>query len=457
MLVDRIGIATTLLVISLAGACHAAPAAAENWRSLFDGKTLSGWERAGGNAQYRVEKGEIVGTLTDTSPLNTWLVTQRSYGDFIVELEIKLDDDRGNSGVLVRAHVDPYSGAAYGQQVEADPSERAWTGGIYDEERRGWLYQLQLNEPARRAYKKNDYNRLRIECIGHETRTWVNDIPTAYVVDDVDTDGFIGLQLHTAYDKSWIGGHVRFRNIRIQTGNLQPRPMAPGVYALNLLPNTLTDYERREGYRLLFDGVTSAGWKGARLDGFPATGWRIAGGALSVEAADGKEGANGGDLASEQTYQAFDLSFEFRFTDGAEGGVKYLVPSAAPQAAAVPALEYRIADDAQPEATQRDRDVRLSVASLLGLLPAQKQPDFVYPAKTWNRGRIVVSRDGTVAHYLNGMRVLEYDRNSAAFRQLLTASGLQGIEGSGQNAGGHILLEEHGRPVSFRSIKLKPL
>src|SRR5690606_2878987 len=105
----------------------------------------------------------------------------------ILEVDVKLEGTETNSGIQTRSHLDLKAnngkGRVYGRQVEIDPTPRAWTGGIYDEARRGWLYTLDLNERAKSAFKAGEFNRIRIEAIGNETRTWVNDIPVAAVID----------------------------------------------------------------------------------------------------------------------------------------------------------------------------------------------------------------------------------------------------------------------------------
>ncbi|HSF56184.1 MAG TPA: DUF1080 domain-containing protein, partial [Algoriphagus sp.] len=147
------------------------------WKNLFNGKDLTGWKAIAGTAKYNVVNGEIVGVSEKGSP-NTFLVTEEKYGDFILELELKVEDLTSNSGVMVRGQFDPAArdgkGLVFGYQIEADPSERAWTGGVYDEARRGWLYPLDLNPAAKTAFKMGQYNHYRIEMIGGEIKTWVN-------------------------------------------------------------------------------------------------------------------------------------------------------------------------------------------------------------------------------------------------------------------------------------------
>src|SRR5271165_2507526 len=160
--------------------------------SLFDGKTLKGWKRLAGTADYKVEDGAIVGTTVLNSG-NTFLVTEKEYGDFILEMDTKIESPLSNSGVQVRSHFDPTAnngkGKVYGRQFEIDPSDRKWSGGIYDEGRRDWLYPLDLNEKAKDAFKVGVYNHIRMECIGNEMKTWINGTPVADMIDTVDSKG----------------------------------------------------------------------------------------------------------------------------------------------------------------------------------------------------------------------------------------------------------------------------
>src|SRR5690242_1644951 len=150
--------------------------------SLFNGKNLEGWHQLGGNAKYEAKDGMIVGTAVPNSP-NSFLATDKEYGDFILDLEYK-DDSTLNSGVQVRSTVnEKIASKVWGYQVEIDPSVRAWSGGIYDESRRGWLYPLTLNPPAQKAFKQGQWNHYHVECIGNTIRTWINDVPAASLVD----------------------------------------------------------------------------------------------------------------------------------------------------------------------------------------------------------------------------------------------------------------------------------
>jgi hypothetical protein len=230
-----------------------------------------------GKAEYKVENGGITGTAVLNSG-NTFLVTEKEYGDFILELDAKTESDLTNSGIQLRSHYNPAGhegkGLVYGRQCEIDPSTRKWTGGIYDEGRRDWLYPMDLNAKAQNAWKNGAFNHIKIECIGTTTKTWINGIATAMVVDTVDTKGFIGLQVHAISDEKQAGKKIFFKNVQIKTTNLKPQPFAKDVYVVNLQQNILSPYEKQEGWKLLFDGKTNAGWHSANAATFPAKGWK---------------------------------------------------------------------------------------------------------------------------------------------------------------------------------------
>lgn len=427
------------------------------WKNLFDGKTLQGWKAVGGKAPYNVVDGEIVGTMTKGTP-NSFLITEQEYGDFILELDIKLEGEKTNSGVQTRSHLDANAdggrGRVYGRQVEVDPSARAWTGGIYDEARRGWLYPLDLNEKAKSAYKKDAYNRLRIEAIGDETRTWINGVPVAYVIDTLDQKGFIGLQVHSIEDDQ-DGKKVYFKNIRIQTENLKPSKVSKDLHVVNLKPNNLSAAEQKAGWKLLFDGNSADQWRSVRDQNFPAHGWKVGDGIIKVQKSDGGESTNGGDIITRDKYAVFDLSFEFKLTPGANSGVKYFVTLKEQTVGSAIGLEYQVLDDKLHPDAKLGRDGNRTLASLYDLITSDQDGRPRRPIGEWNRGRVVVDANNNVTHYLNGVKMVSYKRGSQEFKDLVAMSKYKDWDKFGEALEGHILLQDHGDEVSFRNIKVK--
>ncbi|WKK65897.1 3-keto-disaccharide hydrolase [Lutimonas zeaxanthinifaciens] len=446
-----------ILFVFLISACNERKKDTIPWRNLFDGKTLNGWSVIGGNASYEVIDGSIVGTSTPNTP-NTFLRSDEIYGDFILELDYKVDP-KLNSGIQIRSNsIDSYRNAVvHGYQIEIDPSERAWSAGIYDEQRRGWLVPLTNNPTAQKAFKQNQWNHYRIEAIGDTMKTWINGVPAAYLIDDMTSEGFIGLQVHgIGTDREKEGTQVTWKNVKILTENIEKYSQKISIDPV-ITKNNLFGKETEEGWKMLWDGKTTNGWKGAKLDGFPETGWEIKDGVLSVLASGGGEAEAGGDIVTTDMYSDFELKLDFKITEGANSGIKYYVDTEINKGAGSSiGLEYQILDDKRhPDAKLGNHKGSRTVASLYDLI--QADPDkVVHPIGQWNQARIV-SKNNHVEHWLNGRKVLEYTRKSPEYLQLVNESKYKKWPNFGEADSGRILLQDHGDFVSFRNIKIRSL
>jgi hypothetical protein len=429
---------------------------ANTWRKLFNEKDLSGWKILNGKAKYEVKDAMIVGTTVINEP-NSFLATEEMFGDFILELEFKIDEGT-NSGIQFRSESRPdyQNGRVHGYQYEIDPSARAWTGGVYDEARREWLYSLDYNTEAKQAFMPNAWNTARIECIGNTMRTFVNGKAAAHLVDDVTPRGFIALQVHAVGSLAEAGRKVYWRNIRIQTKNLKPSAR-DNTYVVNLIPNTVSTQEQQNGVQLLWDGATSNGWRGAYKKNFPDKGWQIKDGILSVQKSGGGESTHGGDIVTTEKYGAFDLQFEFKLTEGANSGVKYFVTESEGNKGSAIGLEYQILDDAKHPDAKEGVVGNRTLASLYDLIPSVKIQRGLRKIGEWNQGRIIVFPDNRIEHWLNGYKVVEYQRGIPIYYALVARSKYAVWENFGMADQGHILLQDHGDEVSFRSIKIKML
>ncbi len=445
----------------------------QRFDKLLPSENLDGWVRRGGNATYFMDGIELVGRCVLNTP-NSFLCSEKIYSDFILEYDFKVDP-RLNSGVQIRSEcfdqktqvtwrgkaIEIPAKRVHGYQIEIDPEptrNRWWTAGLYDEGQRDWLFPGSLGgnpkaftEAGRKLFKQGDWNHIRVEAIGDSIKTWLNGKPCVNTKDSFVTRGFFGLQVHgIGNDKAKEGAEVRFRNMRI--ADMTPKD------------NNLTKDEAALGWKLLWDGKSTKGWRGAKLETFPAKGWEINDGVLTVLQNGGAESAGGGDIVTVKRYSQFELTVDFMITEGANSGIKYFTQTnldpisttgAKVTTGSAIGLEFQILDDERHPDAKLGRDGDRTVGSLYDLIPAVKAKR-TNPVAAWNTARILVS-GSHVEHWLNGIKVLEYERGSEPYRALVAQSKYKNIPAFGEWPDGHILLQEHGNRVSFKNIKIREI
>lgn len=451
----------TLLLIALMFS-SAILCAQENWEVLFNGKDLKNFKQLNGDAKYEIKNNELIGTSKMGIP-NSFMATKNTYGDFILEFDVFVENGL-NSGVQFRSlsTSDYMDGRVHGYQCEIETSARKWAGGIYDEARNGWLYPLSRNQKGQNAFVPGQWNHYRIEAIGNNIRTWINDVQCANLVDDTTAAGFIAFQVHgIGKNNDLEGKQVKWKNIKIKTTELENsrKSVDSDVPEISYLKNELTANESRTGWRLLWDGKTTDGWRGAKLSEFPEMGWEISDGILSVLSSGGAESRNGGDIVTKNLFSNFELSVDFKMTEGANSGIKYFVDSDLNKGeGSAIGLEFQILDDKKHPDAKAGKNGNRTVGSLYDLIRAENNgssrgKNFKGVGK-WNNARIVV-RDGHVEHWLNQVKVVEFDRSSQIFRALVEKSKYEKWKNFGQIPEGLILLQDHGDKVSFKSIKVR--
>jgi hypothetical protein len=433
------------------------------WETLFNGQNLEGWKQLNGKAEFKVINNEIVGISKMGTP-NSFLCSEKEYSDFILEFEVFVDP-LVNSGVQFRSKsiASFNDGRVHGYQFELDPSERAFSGGVFEESKRGWLYPLSLNEKGRKAFKNGSWNSCRVEAIGNTIRTWVNGVQCSNLVDDDSSSGFIALQVHSiGGSKEKIGKEIKWRKISIKTKNLEQESWSSDaeVVEQSYLVNTITKNEARKGWRLLWDGKTSNGWRGAKRNDFPTSGWEIKEGVLTILSTDGGESTGPGDIITNDLFSSFELELEFKITEGANSGIKYFVdPELNKGKGSAIGCEFQILDDKNHPDAKAGVNGNRTLGSLYDLITAEGltiagREKVFKGIGNWNKARIVV-RGGNVEHWLNNEKVVEYDRYSQMFKSLVAYSKYKNWKNFGQWPEGHILLQDHGNKVHYRSIKIR--
>jgi hypothetical protein len=454
----------TTLMTSFALSCFAQ----KEWTSLFNGKNLKDWKKLNGTAEYKTEDNTITGISKTGSP-NTFLATTKEFTNFILEYEVKMDEGL-NSGVQIRSHSLPayHDGRVHGLQVECEDSPRSWSGGLYDEDRKGWRYPLEYNPTAKAAFRKGEWNTFRVLAFNNYIITWVNGTLAAYLVEEEVETGFIALQVHDiGNNKTLEGKKIQWKNIRLKEATeadlLQLGPVnAPEV---SYHKNQLTDRQKTDGWQLLWDGTSTQGWRGARSDRFPDKGWTVANGELKVLKSGGAESAHGGDIVTTKKYKNFILEVDFKITKGANSGVKYFVNTDLNKGeGSAIGCEFQILDDVNHPDAKLGTNGNRTLGSLYDLIranareyaPYLPQEKYFNGIDQWNRARVVVNGK-KVEHYLNGVKVVEYERDTQLWRALVSYSKYKSWPSFGEYELGNILLQDHGDEAAFKNIKIKEL
>ena len=301
------------------------------------------------------------------------------------------------------------------------------------------------------------YNKARIEAVGNRIRTWINGVPAADVLDAQDASGYIALQVHAVYDEESVGKAISWKDIRIMTENLEYE-ISPetGIVQKNCIPNTISEREAAEGWALLWDGRTTEGWHSHKAPEFPSKGWHIEDGMLVVEKADGAESGNGGDIISDRKYHNFELTFDFRLTEGANSGVKYFVNPDVNNAMSGSSIgcEFQVLDDEKHPDAKLGVNGNRTLGSLYDLIPAPADKPF--RKGFFNTGKVVV-RGNHVEHWLNDVKLLEYERNNQMWDAFVDYSKYKDWVNFGNFETGHILIQDHGDKVYYKNIKIKEL
>ena len=437
---------------------------ADGWTDLFNGKDLDGWIQRGGKAKYAVEDGSIIGTSTLGTP-NSFLCTDRDYADFILEYEFKVDPLL-NSGVQIRSNsfsketeltwngkvVKIPADRVHGYQIEIDPdvkNNRWWSAGIYDEGRRGWLFPgalggnaTEFTDQGRKIFKQGDWNKVHVEAIGDTITTTLNGTSRASIKDSVTAAGFIALQVHEiGKQKEKDGTQVRWRNLRIREVSASTQ-------------NTLTADEKATGWKMLWDGKTSDGWRSIHSQEFPSGGWEIKNGELTIDETGGAESKSAGDIITRDKYSNFELQLDFKITPGANSGIKTFVdPELNKGEGSAIGPEFQILDDELHPDAKLGRDGNRTIGSLYDMkaAPANKK---VMPIGEWNHARIL-SKDKQLTYWLNGEKTIDIERGGEEWRKLVSMSKYKIWPNFGELPEGHILLQDHGNQVFYRNIKIR--
>lgn len=216
--------------------------------------------------------------------------------------------------------------------------------------------------------------------------------------------------------------------------------------------NKLTSIEKKQGWQLLFNGKNLEDWRGVNQQSFPEKGWKVSEGAIMCT------GEKGGSIITKEMFGDFELKWDWKLvTPGANSGLKYFVVERLDDSGGYGfGIEYQLLNDAAyiSSGQMKPNDFH-TIGAAYELYPASADKN-VKPLGEWNSSRIV-SKNGKVEHWLNGKKILEYNRFSNDFKQKVAESKFKNVKNYGVHPEGHILLQDHNNPVYFRNIKIKKL
>ena len=398
------------------------------WVNLFNGKDLTGWENP-----YDWGNGEVVdGEIHLTTKKSKWfLCTAREYSDFVFEADVKMPEGKSNSGFMFRAHKKKNKVSGY--QAEVDPSDRKWSGGLYDEGRRQWFISPkkgsaksveEFRKRAGECFKRHGWNRYRIVCRGDHIQIFVNGVKTTDCKDDKDAKGYLALQHHGEKGKVY-----KFRNIRII--ELKEGDEVPAIE----LPKEESASVEGGEWVSLFDGKTLDGWQ-TRKEGKPGN-WVIVDGCIHRK-------GKGGDIVTVKEFKDFEMEFEWKISPKGNSGVKYrFVGKWGP--------EYQVLDD---DGHDNGRNPFTSAGAMY-LMASPDKEKVVKPVGEFNKSKIV-AKGNHLEHWLNGKKVLEIEIGSDQWNKRKKRTKFKHARNYGETPG-KILLQDHGDLVWYKNIRIREL
>ena len=397
------------LVILILNACAGVPPKPETrWQTLFDRDSLVGWRIINGDLPFSVENGEIIGKTAAGIPTR-YLATEKQYGDFILELEIN-NAEGENSGIQFRSIQAPqFRAGLTGYQMEADPSPRAWTGGIFFEGLGQWRYPIIDNPKCTSAWNPEGWNKLRIEAKGPLLRTFVNKQSCAYLYDATLDEGYIALQIHSiGRMPGRADAPTRWRNIQIlenpQDGDYTATDN--DFPSISYLINQLSPHEDANDWVLITpENIGKENWAPSEIAN-PVTNTLMKAAVLNIDADQDSR-----HISLPTVEAGYELIADVQMTPGTKGRINYPVSAVISGAGDTSCTSsFAIFDDTSIDF--KKSNVEYLMGSVAGALTAKnlsesnRRKRILSPEK-WQRIKIVV-KGRQVEHWLNAVKVADY-------------------------------------------------